>query len=116
VDIGWALKEDGVCLYAADTGIGIPEEDLPLLLEPFTQRDSNLTRAYEGTGLGLPLTKHLVEMHGGRLDVETAKSVGTTVTAILPKHRIVDLDGGVAVAQGNDWYRFVSGLAGKRSA
>lgn len=101
VDIGWSLSERGVCLYVSDTGIGIPEEDIPLLLEPFTQRDSNLARAYEGTGLGLPLTKHLVEMHGGRLNVETAKSIGTTVTAILPKHRIVDLDAGNVESQGN---------------
>jgi signal transduction histidine kinase len=92
VDIGWMLLEDGVGLSVSDTGIGIPPEDIPMLMEPFTQRDGDLTRGYEGTGLGLPLTKHLTELHGGRLDIKTIEAVGTTVTVILPASRIVDID------------------------
>ena len=59
-------------------------------IEPFRQIDSKLSRKYEGTGLGLPLAKHLVELHGGMLIIESKVNVGTTVTATLPLERIVD--------------------------
>jgi signal transduction histidine kinase len=97
VDVAWTWMEDGVGLSVSDTGIGIPPEDVPNLMEPFTQRDGDLTRGYEGTGLGLPLTKHLTELHGGWLKIETAEPVGTTVVVFLPSSRIVDLDEMVAI-------------------
>ena len=92
VDVAWRLLADGVGWSVSDTGIGISPEDVPMLMEPFTQRDGDLTRGYEGTGLGLPLTKHLTELHGGRLEIETAEPTGTIVVVILPSSRIVDLD------------------------
>lgn len=92
VDVFWGLLEDGIGLSVSDTGIGIPPEDVPMLMEPFTQSDGDLTRNYEGTGLGLPLTKHLTELHGGRLKIETVQPTGTKVTVMLPSSRIVDLD------------------------
>jgi signal transduction histidine kinase len=58
-------------------------------MEPFGQIDSKISRKYEGTGLGLPLAKRLVELHGGTLAVESALGVGTTVTIVLPHERIV---------------------------
>ena len=58
-------------------------------LEPFGQVDSKLSRKYEGTGLGLPLSKGLVELHGGRLELASEVGVGTTVTIVLPPERIV---------------------------
>jgi signal transduction histidine kinase len=63
-------------------------EDIPLALEPFRQIDSSLSRSHEGTGLGLPLAKMLVEKHGGALVLESALDVGTVVTIVLPRDRL----------------------------
>lgn len=72
-----------------DTGIGVAEEDIPRILEPFVQAQSDDQRTYGGTGLGLPLTKSLVELHGGTLEFSSIKEVGTTVTVRLPAERII---------------------------
>jgi signal transduction histidine kinase len=80
--------ENGLALRVADTGIGIPREKLSLALAPFGQIDSGLNRKYEGTGLGLPLTKRLVELHGGRMDIASEPGKGTVVTAHFPKERV----------------------------
>ena len=80
----------GLALRISDTGIGMRPEDIPLALEPFRQLDNSFTRRYEGTGLGLPLAKALVELHGGRLIVESAPQKGTRVTAWLPPSRIIE--------------------------
>lgn len=58
-------------------------------MTPFGQVDSSLSRKHDGTGLGLPLTKSLVEMHGGSLDLQSEPGAGTTVTVRLPAERIV---------------------------
>jgi PAS domain S-box-containing protein len=91
--------EGGLALRISDTGIGMRPEDIPLALEPFRQLDNSFTRRYEGTGLGLPLAKALIELHGGRLIVESALQKGTRVTAWLPPNRIIEPAGG-AVASG----------------
>ncbi|MDE2228540.1 MAG: PAS-domain containing protein [Alphaproteobacteria bacterium] len=70
-----------------DTGIGMAPEDIPRALEPFTQVVRDSTRAQEGTGLGLPLSKSLVELHGGRFEIASAPQRGTTVTISLPIRR-----------------------------
>jgi signal transduction histidine kinase len=67
----------------SDNGIGIPEGQIDLALAPFGQVDSRLARKYEGTGLGLPLTKHLVEIQSGTFSLSSAPGEGTTVTVIL---------------------------------
>ena len=72
-----------------DTGIGIAAEDIPKALAPFQQIDSQLNRKYQGTGLGLPLSKAIVERHGGILELRSEVGVGTTVTARFPAERIV---------------------------
>lgn len=72
-----------------DSGIGIAKADQERILKPFTQADSSLARRYEGTGLGLPLTKSLVELHGGRLEPESQMHKGTTVRVIFPSSRVV---------------------------
>jgi signal transduction histidine kinase len=81
--------EQGFVLQVADTGIGIAPEDFIKALEPFGQVDSSLARKYEGTGLGLPLTRHMAELHGGNLTLDSAPGQGTTVTVILPAWRLV---------------------------
>ncbi len=74
----------GISVSVADTGIGMSEDEIPKALTPFGQIDSALTRKVDGTGLGLPLTKALVELHGGWLEIRSAKGVGTSVIAHLP--------------------------------
>jgi len=80
----------GLTVSISDTGIGIAEADLRTILQPFIQVDSSLARRYEGTGLGLPLTKSLVELHGGTLEIESRLGEGTTVNAIFPPERVID--------------------------
>ena len=58
--------------------------DIPRALQPFVQVDTSLARRHGGTGLGLPLTKIFVELHGGRLEIESKLNVGTNVAVILP--------------------------------
>ncbi len=64
-------------------------EDIPKALSRFGQVEGDLNRKYEGTGLGLHLTKALIEMHGGSLDLQSEVGVGTTVTVRIPAERIV---------------------------
>ena len=78
-----ALSSGGMVLSITDTGIGMRPEDIPKALEPFGQIDSALARRYDGTGLGLPLSKALVELHGGKLEIKSALGQGTTVTITL---------------------------------
>ncbi|MFO1248912.1 MAG: HAMP domain-containing sensor histidine kinase [Alphaproteobacteria bacterium] len=85
-----AWVDEGLHIQIADTGIGMAPQDFSKALEPFGQIDSSLARKYEGTGLGLPLTRQLVELHGGTLDLESTVGVGTTVTVNLPAWRIVE--------------------------
>ena len=85
----WCRLDSGMVFQVTDTGIGMATEDIPKALSPFSQIDSDLSRKYEGTGLGLPLTKGLVEMHSGSLDLQSEVDVGTTVTVRFPAERIV---------------------------
>jgi PAS domain S-box-containing protein len=87
----WSRAKSGYVFQVIDTGIGIAFEDIPKALAPFQQVDSGLDRNHEGTGLGLPLAKSLVEMHGGYLDLQSEINLGTTVTVRFPAERIVEL-------------------------
>jgi signal transduction histidine kinase len=82
--IASARHDRGINISVVDTGIGMTAEEIPIALAPFGQIDSNLSRRYEGTGLGLPLTKALVELHGGMLTIASVPGEGTTVTVSLP--------------------------------
>jgi PAS domain S-box-containing protein len=75
-------------LEVADTGIGIAPDDIATALTPFGQVDGKLSRKYEGTGLGLPLTRAMVELHGGTLSIASVLREGTTVTIRLPAVRV----------------------------
>jgi len=86
------LSAEGLVMQVIDTGIGMRREDFSKALEPFGQVDSSLARKYEGTGLGLPLTRQMVELHGGRLTLESVLGQGTIVTVILPAWRLVSAE------------------------
>jgi PAS domain S-box-containing protein len=77
-------ENNGFVVSIADSGIGISADDLSKVIEPFGQADSALNRKYPGTGLGLPLTKALTEMHGGRFELASDLGAGTTVTLRFP--------------------------------
>jgi signal transduction histidine kinase len=77
-----------VLLKVTDTGIGIAPEDMSIVLEPFRQIDNDLNRRNPGTGLGLPLTKRLVELHQGVLELESIVGRGTTAVVRLPANEI----------------------------
>ncbi len=82
------METDGcVTVSIVDTGIGMRPQDIPRALEPFGQIDSVLARRFEGTGLGLPLSRKLVELHGGTLSIESAPNRGTTATVRFPASR-----------------------------
>lgn len=79
----------GIRFAVSDTGIGIRQENIAVALSPFGQINSELAREYDGTGLGLPLAKSLMELHGGSLAIESEPGKGTQVTAVLPASRLL---------------------------
>jgi signal transduction histidine kinase len=89
VDVTAKITPAGdLAVAVADSGIGIAPEDLPKVMERFGQVDSPMQRKHEGTGLGLPLSKQLAQLHGGDLTLESVLDQGTTVTLTLPKARL----------------------------
>lgn len=86
LEIGWDAQ-NAMVVEIRDTGIGIAPDDLSKVLQPFGQAGDIMTRKHQGTGLGLPLTKALVELHGGRLQIESTLGQGTTVRIVFPPER-----------------------------
>jgi len=82
-------EHNGVTLQVADTGIGMAAEDIPKALSPFGQLETDRARRFPGTGLGLPLSKALVELHGGHLHIDSTPGKGTVVTVTLPSARVL---------------------------
>jgi two-component system cell cycle sensor histidine kinase PleC len=80
--------QNGLIVAVSDTGIGIADQDQSKVFSPFEQADSSLSRRFEGTGLGLALVKALIDLHHGKVDLESAPGVGTRVTIWLPPKRI----------------------------
>jgi signal transduction histidine kinase len=76
-----------IVIEIADTGIGMRPEDIPIALQSFRQIDSELTRSQQGTGLGLPLSKTLVELHDGQLEISSEPGAGTVVRVTFPHWR-----------------------------
>jgi signal transduction histidine kinase len=98
VRVSAQLTDAGLALAVSDSGIGIAADDIPKVLKRFGQVDSHMARKCEGTGLGLPLSKQLAELHGGNLVLESILGTGTTVTVNLPRNRLVTQQGVSAVA------------------
>ena len=85
-------ENGGLSVAVADTGIGISQEDFERVLSPFGQVESAYSGTYEGTGLGLPITKALIELHDGTLALESVVGVGTTIILSFPKERVLEPD------------------------
>ena len=85
----WYRMDSGYVFQVIDTGIGIAPQDIEKALSKFGQVDGELNRRYEGSGLGLPLTRALIELHGASLDLQSQVGVGTTVTVRFPAYRMV---------------------------
>ncbi len=93
--------DGSVTILIRDTGVGMTDEQLQIALTPFGQVDGSRTRWREGTGLGLPIAKALVELHGGRLEIRSTLDVGTEVAVILPsRHSVTAPD--AATIESND--------------
>ena len=84
-------ERDGVAVRVIDTGIGIASDMIAVALSPFGQVDSRLARKYEGTGLGLPLTKKLVELHGATFEIDSVVDRGTVVTIWFPPACVTEM-------------------------
>ena len=92
IDLRAKLEQDGaITVTVADTGIGISEETLQHIFMPFFQAEGGTTRKFEGTGLGLALSKRLADLLGGTLSIASKGDVGTTVSLSLPASRVIGL-------------------------
>ncbi|TWB42011.1 PAS domain-containing sensor histidine kinase [Nitrospirillum viridazoti] len=101
VTLGAVVDGDGrLVITVADTGIGMRAEDIGRALEPFRQIENPLTRTAGGAGLGLPLVRALVELHGGKLEIESEPGTGTIARVIMPADRVWP-DIGLVVAAAN---------------
>lgn len=85
----WLREDNGLSFFVRDNGVGIAPDNLERAMEPFIQVDSDTARKVKGTGLGLPITKSLVELHGGIIRLDSALGVGTKVTVHLPPERTI---------------------------
>jgi signal transduction histidine kinase len=89
VEVRSSVAFDGeLRIEVTDNGIGMSDEHQKIALTPFGQVSVNFDRRYQGTGLGLPLVKSLIELHGGRLEMQSALGQGTKVGLCFPPQRV----------------------------
>ena len=90
VSVGAEVDNAGrLAIEIRDTGVGMSPDDAMRALAPFVQLDHEFSRRLQGTGLGLPLAKALVELHGGTLDLSSKLGSGTVITIVFPAERVV---------------------------
>lgn len=89
VTVGAMETETSLVAFVEDTGIGIPEDRIERVLQPFEQVENAMSRTRPGTGLGLPLAKAMIEAHGGKILISSRLGVGTRVEVHMPRDRIV---------------------------
>ncbi len=94
IDVAFEFSGDGACIVVRDNGSGIPPEKIAFVLEPFGQAENAYARSHGGIGLGLPIVKSLVELHGGVLTLSSDPGVGTTARVQLPSSRVLSRDPG----------------------
>jgi two-component system phosphate regulon sensor histidine kinase PhoR len=85
ISISAIVEKDKTKISIEDTGIGIPEKDLPRIFERFYRVDKGRSRELGGTGLGLSIVKHIIELHNGSISVESELNKGTKFTIIIPQ-------------------------------
>lgn len=93
-------QDGGLELIVADTGIGIPKDQIEKAMKPFERVENDIVRNAEGTGLGLPIVKSLVGLQGGSLLLESVLGEGTTVTVTFPAERLLAKGGGARSSAG----------------
>jgi len=86
-----AVEDSVMLLTVADTGVGIHEADIAKVMAPFEQVDNLFTREHTGTGLGVPLVRELVALHGGTFTIDSVPDTRTTITVRFPAERIIPL-------------------------
>ncbi len=89
ITVSAAATDGAAVIRVTDNGIGMSSEEIPIALSAFGQIDNRLARRYEGTGLGLPLSKAIVELHGGGITIDSALGKGTSVTVTLPREAVL---------------------------
>ena len=104
VSVGaFARDGRGMTLEVGDTGIGMSAEDIPHAMTAFAQVENTFVRSHSGTGLGLPLVKSIVDMHGAKLNIASKPGRGTTITIVFPPERVrphIRKDGEEMLARG----------------
>jgi two-component system cell cycle sensor histidine kinase PleC len=85
---GWTAS-GGQYLSVRDTGSGIPEDEIPIVLASFGQGSNSIKSAEQGAGLGLPIAKNLIEMHGGTFNLKSKIRIGTEVIVTFPPERVM---------------------------
>jgi two-component system cell cycle sensor histidine kinase PleC len=85
------LDDGGAWISVTDTGVGMDAEEIRIAMTPFGQVDASFSRWREGTGLGLPIAKALVELHGGGLTIRSQPTMGTEVIVVLPSAQLVSV-------------------------
>ena len=86
--------DGGVVINIHDTGVGMSDDEIAIAMTPFGQVDGSRTRWREGAGLGLPIARALIDLHGGRIDIASRKGEGTTVSVMLPSRHNVSASKG----------------------
>jgi two-component system cell cycle sensor histidine kinase PleC len=86
--VGWTAS-GGQYMSVKDTGPGIPEEEIPVVLSKFGQGSNAIKSAEQGTGLGLPIAKNLVDLHGGTFTLKSKVRIGTELIATFPPERVM---------------------------
>jgi signal transduction histidine kinase len=99
IELAMSVDQNGLLLSVSDQGIGIGAGDLQKATEFFGQVDSSLSRKHDGTGLGLPISIRMIEMHGGTLEIHSEKDIGTRVEVRIPVERVIDFPVAPAVKQ-----------------
>jgi signal transduction histidine kinase len=99
VGITVSCGTSGFFIEVRDTGIGMSADGIAKAMEPFGQIESAISRKHDGTGLGLPIAKRLVELHGGTLTIASKVDAGTAVTIRLPSERIAQRPARLAIVQ-----------------
>ncbi len=88
--IDCAVVPEGLAIAVTDTGIGMAAHDIPRAFTPFQQIEDPMSRRFDGTGLGLPIVKAIMDLHGGTITLASTPGKGTRATVTFPPGRLVD--------------------------